>query len=812
MVNLKKLKQYYKNHKQYIFNLEDINENIGNKALNLRFLLKKGFKIPLTFVCSFKAFNLYNQGDSTILTDLKKELQYYIEEHKSYSVRSSANIEDESDNSFAGQFLTLLNQKGIHNILNNVVELWNSFEDEKPQTYRKVFSESSDQIKMGVIIQEMVFPEFSGVVFTRNPITGLNEIIIESIEGLGENLVQLGKTPERWVNKWGEWIELPPKSEAKKEIFTKIAEESRKIGKKYGEPVDLEWAYDGKNLYWLQLRQITTLKNNKLYSNKLSREFLPGMIKPLIWSVNIRVVNTSWKHIFEELIGSSAKKIDINQLAHQFYYRAYFNMKIMGDIFELFGMPRDLLENLAGIESNGKDKPSFKPSGRTLYYLPRILLFSLKLYSFSKYIEKFLKLHKKEYKPIEEINIGNLDEKESLEIINKLIVLNIQASYFVILTQLLNNFYNKMIKNKLQKNSIEFEGLNFSAINKRLEFSDPRAQISKLNKEFKKLKDSEKENIKKMVYKELLSYYPDLKFTKDFQNFLLKFGYLRDNQNDFSQSVWSENPDEILKMVIEYQEPQLEKGNKKRIKTIKKDIFKSPFSNLLFNRAMRYLEYRQLVTNIYSYGYGLFRRFYLRIGDLFVSKGLIKEKNDIFYMNSDEVKELIENKEKSIDFKNKITKRKIEMVKYRNIKLPEIIYDDFLPVPINQAHITKELEGVPTSKGYHVGPVKIVRGINDINKIQDGDIIAIPYSDVSWTPLFAKAKAVISESGGILSHCSIVAREYNIPAVVSVNNATLLKDNTLIAVDAYKGKISILEDTYKHEGELPELLEQIKNT
>jgi pyruvate,water dikinase len=170
-------------------------------------------------------------------------------------------------------------------------------------------------------------------------------------------------------------------------------------------------------------------------------------------------------------------------------------------------------------------------------------------------------------------------------------------------------------------------------------------------------------------------------------------------------------------------------------------------------------------------------------------------------MSSDEVKELIENNEKSTEFTNKITRRKIEMVKYRDLQLPEIIYDDFLPAPIDKVHITNELEGVPTSKGYYVGPIKIVRGINDINKIHDGDIIAIPYSDVSWTPLFTKAKAVISESGGVLSHSSIVAREYNIPAIVSVNNATVLSDNTLIAVDAYRGKISILKHSYNEDKE-----------
>ena len=78
---------------------------------------------------------------------------------------------------------------------------------------------------------------------------------------------------------------------------------------------------------------------------------------------------------------------------------------------------------------------------------------------------------------------------------------------------------------------------------------------------------------------------------------------------------------------------------------------------------------------------------------------------------------------------------------------------------------------------------------------EEGDIIVIPFSDISWTPLFAKASAVISESGGVLSHCSIVAREYKIPAIVSVNNImTTLSDNMQIAVDGFNGRVKILKN------------------
>jgi len=104
-----------------------------------------------------------------------------------------------------------------------------------------------------------------------------------------------------------------------------------------------------------------------------------------------------------------------------------------------------------------------------------------------------------------------------------------------------------------------------------------------------------------------------------------------------------------------------------------------------------------------------------------------------------------------------------------------------------------DLKGVATSRGHYIGPARIVHGPSDFKKIKVGDVLVIPFSDVSWTPLFSKASAVISESGGILSHCSIVAREYGIPAVVSVTGAIKIVDGTILAVDGYNGKIQIME-------------------
>ncbi len=95
-----------------------------------------------------------------------------------------------------------------------------------------------------------------------------------------------------------------------------------------------------------------------------------------------------------------------------------------------------------------------------------------------------------------------------------------------------------------------------------------------------------------------------------------------------------------------------------------------------------------------------------------------------------------------------------------------------------------------------------MQGIQDFPKLTQGDVLVIPYSDAGWTPLFAKAGAVIAEFGGILSHSSIIAREYNIPAVVSVAGALQLNDGVLVTVDGFKGEILIHPDQPERAGRI----------
>ncbi len=136
-----------------------------------------------------------------------------------------------------------------------------------------------------------------------------------------------------------------------------------------GRPLDLEWASDGERLWWLQARPMTGLEDLRLYSNRIAREVLPGIIKPLVWSVNVPIVNAAWIDLLEEMVGPL--EIAPEDLARSFGGRAYFDMTTLGDIFEALGMPRDSLELLLGLPK-GPEAPSFKPGPGFARHLQRM--------------------------------------------------------------------------------------------------------------------------------------------------------------------------------------------------------------------------------------------------------------------------------------------------------------------------------------------------------------------------------------------------------------------------------------------------------
>jgi phosphoenolpyruvate synthase/pyruvate phosphate dikinase len=273
------------------------------------------------------------------------------------------------------------------------------------------------------------------------------------------------------------------------------------------------------------------------------------------------------------------------------------------------------------------------------------------------------------------------------------------------------------------------------------------------------------------------------------QRFMKDFGHHSESGNDISHPKWEEDLEFVFKMVIDSVDI---KNNSQQIhfEDLKIPFLKKRKYRKSYRKAGRFALYREQISSLYIYGYGLFRILYLKLADDFVVKGILIERDDIFYLQKDEVQEILQEKvARSANWRKIIEKRKSEYEETKNVILPSVIYGDEAPV-IEQGSI-KNFNGVATSSGTYKGKTKVVNHISDFDKIVEGDVVLIPFSDVSWTPALVKAGAIVSESGGMLSHCSIIAREMGIPALVSVDNACSLDDNLLVTVNGSNGILTI---------------------
>lgn len=757
-------------------------QGMGTKAEMLGLLYRYGFPVPPALCCSMEAWQRYQLKDPELLPALRSELSRLCDPGVSYAVRSSANVEDHLESSFAGQFASVLDVLGIDNLLNAIVSVWDSASSGEAREYARKLRGTGDGIWMGVIVQQMVHATVSGVAFSRNPMTGLDEVVVEAVQGRGDELVQRGVTPDRWVNKWGGWTARPERSSIPEPLIREVVKGARLIERRYGRPVDLEWAYDGKSLSWLQMREITSVRNLNVYSEKMSREMLPGLIKPLIWSVNIPLVNGAWVKILTELIGKN--DLDPRSLARQFYYRAYFNMGAFGEIFALLGMPRDSLELLMGIEVEGGEKPRFKPTLRTMRHLARMARFAREKWTISRDLERFIAGAGREYTPFIEEAVESLSPDEILAAIDRLFVLNQRTAYYNIIVPLLMQMYNRSFTGILRRLGVDYEQFDMACASD--ETVDPNVALAALHAKYERLPESLRSRILSSTYEGFLRMEGIAEFQAALEEFLRRFGHLSNVGVDFSAVPWRETPDLVLRMVTAFSAPQIT-GSKIGFEQLKVRGLRRAQARLMYGRARQFLVLRTRVGALYTLGYGLFRKYFLALADECVRRGVFSERDHIFYLSHEEIRSLFRDGDSPAEFREKISQRRQEMEELRDVTVPTTIYGDD-PPPLRKEG-AGDLRGIPTSRGYYRGPVRVIRGIQEYDRLKEGDVLVIPFSDVGLTPLFVRAGAVIAESGGMLSHSSIIAREYGIPAVVSVPGACRLADDTIVGVDGYTGDV-----------------------
>ncbi|MBC1906189.1 phosphoenolpyruvate synthase [Listeria booriae] len=773
--------------------------------------------------------------------EIPREIEAEITDHlakigseQAYAIRSSATAEDLPTASFAGQHDTYLNIIGKTEILKHIKKCWASLFTDRAIIYRIQNNFAHTDVQLSVVIQQMVFPSASGILFTADPITGNRKTLsIDASFGLGEALVSglvsadVYKVQENTIIekkiatkklaiysiKTGgtETKSLPADQQTNQTItdhqILQLEQLGRSIEAYFGKPQDIEWCLADDQFYIVQSRPITTLfpvpkeadKENHVYLSVGHQQMMTDPIKPLGLAFYLLITPAPMRiaggrlfvDITPNLAAPASREILINGIGQ--------SDPLMKDAIETIVAREGFIETNTTEEARPIPTPSAD-------------------------------------KPIENIP----------EIATNLIANN-EAS-LAKLKKTIQTKSGSAVFDLILEDIPEFKRVLFNADNLRVLLSAMNA-ATWLNEKMQEwlgetnvadtLSQSVDNNITAEMGLELLDVadairpYPEvitfLQNTKD-PNFLEKLGDIQGGEAardaittyldkygmrcageiDISRTRWSEDPTILIPMIlsnIKNFQPNAshQKFEQARQEALQKEQdLLARLKNLPDGeqKAAKTKEVITVLRNLTGYReypkYGMINRYFvykqalLKEAAQLVQAEIIKEPEDIFYLNFEELHEVVRTEQ--LDY-TIITTRKADYNQFDKLTPPRVLTSDgeIITGKYKRENLPSDaIIGLPVSSGTIEGRARVILNMADAN-LEEGDILITPFTDPSWTPLFVSIKGLVTEVGGLMTHGAVIAREYGLPAVIGVENATTrIQDGDRIRVNGTEGYIEIL--------------------
>lgn len=759
--------QYLSNNQDSIITLEEEldGEVVGAKAATLSQIKRWGYSVP-------KGWVLAPDDDPTQLIEFLQPSQL-----SPLVVRSSAIGEDSQQASAAGQYETILNVTSKEELRQAIAQVQASYNHPSAVEYRR--HRSLKDAAMGVLIQQQVQSVFSGVAFSRDPIAQQGEaVVIEAVSGSPTQIVSGKITPEQYQvviagDEKLSCLQFDGIGKIPQALIKQVAYLARRLERRYlGIPQDIEWSYDGQNLWVLQSRPITTLL--PIWTRKIAAEVIPGVIHPLTWSINSPLTCGVWGEIFTIVLGEQAKSLDFAQTATLHYSRAYFNASLLGEIFLAMGLPPESLDFLT--RGATMTKPPLNSTWTNLPGLTRLLKRELDL-------EKDFKSdYRQVFIPalieLSNIVITELSLDQLLSRIDLILDLLRQGTYYSILAPLSAAIRQSLFGIKAEKidNSVTPEVASLRA-------------MSLLAADAKQILDDDHIDYNgepEKIFEQLAKTTAGERILFEFDELIQDYGYLSEVGTDISVPTWRENPQPVRQLFV-----QLIKAG--QIPDL--DDSRSQQQNLVQRRV----DLKGRVTEVYSRLLAELRWTFLALEEIWLQSRVLLQPGDIFFLELDEIRHLVIHSDVAVrnHLLELIAHRRSQFLQDSQIpQIPPVVYGHNPPQPITPVINLADniLLGIPASLGQIQGRVKILRTLQAVHDIDKNTILVVPYTDSGWVPVLVQAGGFIAEAGGKLSHGAIIAREYGIPAVMDVQNATyLLQDGQEVRIDGYKGTVEILK-------------------
>lgn len=779
------------------------------------------------------------QIDSNLEADLQqhhRQLSQTIPREFVYAVRSSATAEDLGDASFAGQHDTYYYVTSDQ-IPEMVKKCWASLWSDSACSYKESQGIAHHAVDMAVVIQLMVESEISGITFTANPMNGnTDEILTEASWGMGAAIVDGRVSPDQYTfSRAREAVTSKRIADKKFMVPTTLTQDqirliavpallrrketlsqnqvstlidwAKKSEAYFGQPQDLEWAFSGDEFYILQSRPITTL--SQTIDEIPSGEYV--LFKPLAENFTDPLLPLS-QDIFLRLF----------PMMKIIRGRVYMNIAHVRPLIP-FKMDSQQIAQLAYLsDTSQQPRLSFLRLIRLGFILfVNYLLMGVFYYRTARLPDDFMDSFRKLVD--QTVDDEAIDAPGAMERLffgprffepagNMVLLVNLSAPRYVVLLGLLSRLLKHWLPD-LRDDAASYltsgtEGVLSTDMGRRIWRLAQQARSSP------GVVEIVQQNEPREALQLLRNKTGADNFMLQLDQFLAIHGHRTLKEFELNSVRWEEDPTPIIAMIRNYLQSDADPARTEQQVEQQRYQFTQEIRKLLSNKflessfgwrwkiieslrqsAKYYIRLRENSRFFHIMGFYAVRKKILKIETALLERGVLKCKDDIYYLEWAEIQALQIGTLAWLDVEDRIRERRMNFIRLSKKTPPKtfgVLLDDASNEPDKgEPH---QIRGQGASPGECEGIARVIMDPGIDATVSPGEILIAPYTDPAWTPLFLTASAAVVEVGSYLSHAGTIAREYGLPCVVDAENCTeRIKTGDYIRVNGSNGTVQLLD-------------------
>jgi pyruvate,water dikinase len=732
--------------------------------------------------------------------------------HDAYAIRSSATAEDLPTASFAGQQDSYLNVTGAESILRHVSRCWGSLFTERAATYRLRHGFDHRKVRMAVVVQRMVDAQVSGVLFTADPVTGNRKVAsVEATVGPSEALVSGRVNADIFKVRDDRVIR---RTVARQPTLTddevvRLVQLGRRIESHFGSPQDIEWCLADDDFQIVQSRPITTLfpipdvgdGANHVYVSVGHQQMMTDAMKPLglsVWQMTTpRPMAEAGGRLFVDVtqaLASPASRVSLLATLGK------SDPRISDALQQLL----DRGDFVSALQDNG---PTWAPPGggapspletdraivTELIERSEAAIAALKHDIASKSGSELLTFIRDDLKKRK----GEQFDPRSLQVI----MAAMEAAWW--LNERMQEWLGEtnaadVLTQSVPDNVTSQMGLSL------LDVADVIRRHAEVVAFLERSVDDR--------FLDELPRFPGGRESRDaIVAWLDRYGMRGPGEIDITRPRWRERPSMLVPMILanvrtfapgaaarQFEQGRAEASRKEadllsRLRALPDGAQKADETKRMIDRLRTFAGYREHPKYAMVSRYFVYKQAVLEEATRLVQAGIIDEVEDVFFLRFEELEEVVRTQRADPQL---IDSRCEEFRSYVSLRPPRVLTSDgeMLSGSYRRRDVQPgALVGLPVSAGIVEGRARVVLDMSDA-KLEPGDILVTAYTDPSWTPLFVAISGLVTEVGGLMTHGAVIAREYGLPAVVGVEDATRrIRDGEWIRVNGAVGYVEILD-------------------